>query len=47
MHRPGALNKLRGKVIDYATERMNLDPAPLDSPRTLEELTATAGQTIT
>ena len=47
MHRPGALNELRGKVIDYATERMNLDPAPLDSPRTLEELTATAGQTIT
>jgi L-2,4-diaminobutyrate decarboxylase len=47
MHRPGALNKLRGKVIDYATERMNLDPAPLDAPRTLEELTAEAGQTIT
>lgn len=47
MHRPGALNKLRGKVIDYATERMNLDPAPLDSPRTLEELTKEAGQTIT
>jgi L-2,4-diaminobutyrate decarboxylase len=47
MHRPGALNKLRGKVIDYATERMNLDPAPLDSPRTLEELTEAAGQTIT
>lgn len=47
MHRPGALNKLRGKVIDYATERMNLDPAPLDSPRTLAELTEAAGQTIT
>ncbi len=47
MHRPGALNKLRGKVIDYATQRMDLDPAPLDAPRTLEELTQAAGQTIT
>lgn len=47
MHRPGALNKLRGKVIDYATQRMDLDPAPLDAPRTLEELTQAAGQTVT
>jgi glutamate/tyrosine decarboxylase-like PLP-dependent enzyme len=47
MHRPGALSQLRGKVIDYATNRMDLDPAPLDSPRTLAELKADAGNTIT
>ena len=47
MHRPGALNRLRGKVIDYATNRMDLDPAPLDAPRTLAELHADAGETIT
>jgi L-2,4-diaminobutyrate decarboxylase len=47
MHRPGALSQLRGKVIDYATNRMDLDPAPLDYPRTLAELKADAGNTIT
>lgn len=47
MHRPGDLNNLRGKVIDYATERMDLNPAPLDAPRTLEELRRDAGATIT
>lgn len=47
MHRPGALTSLRRKVIDYATHRMDLDPAPLDSPRTPAELFALAGDTIT
>jgi glutamate/tyrosine decarboxylase-like PLP-dependent enzyme len=33
--------------LDYAMERLRLDPAPLDHPATLEELTRRAGQTIT
>lgn len=47
MHRPGALAALRSKVIAYATQRMDLDPAPLDSPRTQAELFSQAGNTIT
>lgn len=47
MHRPGALADLRKKVIAYATDRMDLNPAPLDGPRTPEELKADAGETIT
>jgi glutamate/tyrosine decarboxylase-like PLP-dependent enzyme len=38
---------LAADVIAYATERIHLDPVPLDGPRTEEELTAEAGQTIT
>lgn len=47
MHRPGALAPLRSKVIEYATHRMDLDPAPLDSPQTEADLFAAAGNTIT
>lgn len=47
MHRPGALADLREKVIAYATDRMDLNPAPLDGPRSPEELRLEAGETIT
>jgi len=38
---------LSQSVIDYARKRMRMDPVPLDGPRSLAELTLTAGQTIT
>lgn len=47
MHRPGALKQLRSKVIDYATSRMDLNPAPLDGPLPFAELSKAAGETIT
>ena len=34
-------------VLQYAENRMRLHPVPLDGPRTLEELQAVAGETIT
>jgi glutamate/tyrosine decarboxylase-like PLP-dependent enzyme len=34
-------------ILRYASERMRLDPVPLDGPKTLEELQAVAGSTIT
>ena len=34
-------------VVRYAIDRVRLDPPPLDGPRTLEELRAMAGRTIT
>ena len=34
-------------ILQYAEERMRLHPVPLDGPRTLEELQAVAGNTIT
>ncbi len=34
-------------ILKYAEERMRLHPVPLDGPRTLEELQAAAGDTIT
>jgi L-2,4-diaminobutyrate decarboxylase len=34
-------------ALAYARERLRLDPAPLDGPRTERELEAAAGQTIT
>jgi len=34
-------------ILKYAEDRMRLHPVPLDSPRTLEELRAAAGNTIT
>ena len=39
--------KLAQAVIDYARRRMRLDPVPLDGPKSLAELSALAGQTIT
>ena len=38
---------LRNQIIAYAQTRMDYDPAPLDGPKTLEELTAGAGLTVT
>ncbi len=47
MHRPGSMPELRKAVFEYASERMDLDPAPLDGPKSEEELFELAGQTIT
>ncbi len=47
MHKPGSFPELRKAVFDYASERMDLDPAPLDGPKSLAELQRMAGQTIT
>ena len=38
---------LSQSVIDYARKRLRMDPVPLDGPKSLAELTRTAGQTIT
>ncbi len=40
-------DRLAGQVIDYARNRLRLDPVPLDGPRTPAELEKDAGQTIT
>ena len=37
---------LREAIFDYSRERMSLDPAPLDAPLTLEELTRLAPETV-
>ena len=37
---------LREEVINYARERMALDPAPLDGPQTLKFLQKNASNTI-
>ncbi|MEY2676384.1 MAG: hypothetical protein RL510_404, partial [Actinomycetota bacterium] len=39
-------DRLREKVLAYARERMEFDPAPLDSPQTLEFLRAHAPNTV-
>ncbi len=39
--------RLSQSVIDYARKRLRMDPVPLDGPKSLAELTRTAGQTIT
>lgn len=41
------LEELATKILDYALDRMKLDPVPLDGPETLEVLQRKAGQTIT
>jgi L-2,4-diaminobutyrate decarboxylase len=38
---------LREKIIDYAIERLDFDPAPLDGPLSHDQLQAAAGSTIT
>jgi L-2,4-diaminobutyrate decarboxylase len=38
---------LGAAILKYAEERMRLHPVPLDGPKTLEELQAVAGNTIT
>lgn len=42
-----ATTELRRKVFDYANQRMNYAPAPLDNSETPENLWKAAGQTIT
>ncbi|WP_068424484.1 pyridoxal phosphate-dependent decarboxylase family protein [Janibacter terrae] len=42
-----SLAELAQIVLDYSKERLELDPVPLDGPRTLAQLEATAGQTVT
>jgi len=41
-----ATKTLRDQVLNYARERMELDPAPLDGPQTLKFLKANASGTI-
>jgi glutamate/tyrosine decarboxylase-like PLP-dependent enzyme len=41
------LDRLTDAVVEYAVDRMRMDPPPLDHPRTEAELRATAGNTIT
>ncbi|WP_345711084.1 pyridoxal phosphate-dependent decarboxylase family protein [Kineococcus glutinatus] len=48
MHRfDAATADLAAQVLRRARERLQLDPVPLDAPRSPAELTAAAGQTIT
>ena len=46
MHQSGRNPKVRNAIFHYASDRIDIDP-PLDGPRSLEELTQLAGQTIT
>jgi L-2,4-diaminobutyrate decarboxylase len=47
MHQAGANNELREAIYRYASERMDMNPAPLDGPKSRAELEALAGSTIT
>ena len=47
MHESGANKSLRQSILHYAADRIDLNPAPLDGPKTPEELFRLAGQTIT
>jgi len=47
MHQAGANNELREAIYRYASERMDMNPAPLDGPKSRAELQALAGSTIT
>ncbi|MEY4554669.1 MAG: hypothetical protein RL197_1096 [Actinomycetota bacterium] len=48
MHRVNdATTELRRKVFEYANERMNYSPPPLDNSETYENLLQAAGETIT
>ena len=48
MHRfDGQAEELARAVVDHAMARLRLDPPPLDRPRTIEELSAAAGDTVT
>ena len=48
MHEHDAANEiLTQAIVRYAVDRVRLDPPPLDGPRTLAELQAMAGRTIT
>ena len=48
MHRfDASVEALTEAIVQYATDRVRLDPPPLDGPRTPAELRAMAGPTIT
>lgn len=47
MHNPQSDDKLRKAIFDYASERFDYNPPPLDGPATPEELITRVGQTIT
>ncbi len=48
MHRHDqAIARLADHALDYALERVRMDPVPLDAPRPYDELIRAAGQTIT
>lgn len=46
MHQSGRNPRVRNAIFHYASDRIDVDP-PLDGPKTFEELTELAGQTIT
>ena len=47
MHSPGEDNGLREAIFQYASERLDYNPPPLDGPKTFKQLSEQAGQTIT
>ena len=47
MHEPTGAKELRTAIFDYASRRLDLNPAPLDGPLPKEELDRLAGATIT
>ena len=47
MHSPGEDNGLRDAIFQYATQRLDYNPPPLDGPQTFEKLSEQAGLTIT
>lgn len=48
MHRHDeAIARLADRAVDYALDRVRMDPVPLDAPRPYEELLRAVGQTIT
>ncbi len=47
MHNPQSADKLRKAIFDYASQRFDYNPPPLDGPATPDELLSQVGQTIT
>jgi len=47
MHNPQSADQLRKAIFDYASQRFDYNPPPLDGPATPDELEASVGQTIT
>jgi len=47
MHSPGEDNGLRDAIFEYATQRLDYNPPPLDGPQTFGQLSKQAGLTIT
>src|SRR5271166_1646118 len=41
------IERLSEGIVDYARDRLRLDPVPLDAPRSYEELEAEVGSTVT